>query len=92
MFGNIITTIFVILLIVLLVNPQLLKFLKRPTRWKAFWLWFIAYCVIINIYHLTPTGKAEYAELIANQLQKEEIYTPKPDTTKHIYIFPFLPR
>ena len=61
-----------IFLVVLLVKPQLLKFLKKPTRWKAVGIWFAVFCIVINIYTQTPIGKAEFADMQAKrQLQNQ---------------------
>ena len=56
-------------LIVLLINPKILKFLKRPTRWKAFGVWCIAYAILFSIWAYT-FGEPEFAAHQEAQKQK----------------------
>jgi len=71
----VISIIFFVILVYLWAVPETLTFLKKPTRWKVFWLWMLVFSIVIKIYTLTPTGKAEYDKLIANQPTKENEHT-----------------
>ena len=70
----------------MLINPKILKFLKRPTRWKAFGVWCIAYAILFSIWAYT-FGEPEFAESLEAQKQKaiEEAehrrYTTAPAST-----------
>jgi hypothetical protein len=88
MISYIITAMCLLSLCVLLTKPKLLKFLKRPTRFKAFWICLFVYGLILQIWHFTPAGKKENEEFKANN-PPQQIYYPASDTTKN-YTFPWL--
>jgi len=75
---DIIATILLIMLVVLLINPHILKFLKRPTRWKAFGIWLLIFYITFLIYESTPTGKADFEQYHKNRPLYIETYSSPP--------------
>ena len=59
MFGAILIYLTVILLVIFLVSPQKLKFLKKPNRIKVFGLWIATLMIVVTIYAQTQMGKEE---------------------------------
>ena len=93
---------FVIALIIILVKPSILKFMKPPNRKKGLLFWFLTYIVVYLIYTDTPTGKKELAEykdkhpeifkVTEHQGEEDNLplyyYRKPPDTNEVYYIFP----
>jgi hypothetical protein len=61
-FLELLVLFFVIALIIILIKPSILKFMKPPNRKKGLLFWFLTYIVVYLIYTDTPTGKKELAE------------------------------
>jgi len=59
MFGAILIYLTVILLVIFLISPQKLKFLKKPNRIKVFGLWIVVTGILFGLYEQTPQGKEE---------------------------------
>lgn len=75
-------------LIIIFVEPKVLKFLKRPTRLKGFGLWLILLIILTEFYSSTSEGKflTERAENSAMEAWKNPTYAlpdkPDADTNK----------
>ena len=62
MISDILSIILIAILFFLLVKPEKVKFLKRPTRIKIIGIWMLVAGILMSIFWATPIGKAEYAE------------------------------
>jgi len=74
MISDILSIILIAVLVFLLVKPEKVKFLKRPTRPKIIAIWMVVAGSIMSVFLATPIGESEY--LLKNPL-------PQPSTNNH---------